>query len=180
MSSAAASTVLSNRLHVTMGQISAFPRMQLSYSADSPGLRKIVELYVASFEESDSGTLRIYQGKEVVNTSGAPVGAIISPLCSVAWSGGSDASGVFGTAAGVADPYTAHTYTVTTSTTSTTPKGIGASIGATYGGGVVAYSPTDGSDARVIITDTGNADFLVFDLYGGSSFLRYIFAEAGV
>jgi hypothetical protein len=180
MSSAEASTLLSNRNHVSFNSISAFPRMQLSYSADSPGLRKIVELYVASSGDTESGTLRIYQGKEVVNSSGSPVGAIISPLCSVAWNCGSDPSGVLGTAAGVEDLFTAHTYTVTTSTTSTTPKGIGATIGATYGGGIVAYSPTDGSDARVIITDTGNADFLLFDLYSDSAVTRYIFAEAGV
>jgi hypothetical protein len=176
----ASNATLSGRTH--LNTLPAVPRLAITRSAENPNGNKYAEIYIGSANEDDTFTCIIYQAKEVFGIRNTPVGFVVSPLCSVACVCASDTSGILGSAAGtgVPDLYVVNEYTVTVSTTATTPKGIGATVGTAYGGGIVAYSPTNGQDGRIIISDCGNSDFLLFDVYGGSAVNRYVFAEAGV
>ena len=180
MSSGAANTTLSDRTH--LATLPNVPRLAITRSAENPNGNKVAEVYIASDGDADTLTCRIYQAKEVLNVQGAVVGYVISPLCSVACTCDGGTSAVWARSAGISEPgpFAANEYTVTVSTTATTPKGIGATVGTAYGGGIVAYNPADFQDGRIIISDCGNSDFLLFDVYGGSAVNRYVFAEAGV
>jgi len=178
MSSAAANTTLATRLH--LATLPNVPKVQLSFAAGQPGGNRVVEIYLATVGESDSITCRVWQAKEIAATNGQVCGYVVSPFCTITASSGTDASGALGDAAGIQDPFICNTYSVAVSTDATTPKGIGATVASAYGGGVVAYSPTDGGDARVIISDVGNADYLLFDVWGSSAFDRFVFVEGGV
>lgn len=178
MSSAAANTTLATRLHLSA--LPNVPKVQLSFAAGQPGSNRIVELYVATSVVSDTATCRVWQAKEVARANGSVSGYVVSPFCTITAESGTDQSAAF-----VGDdigepPFICHTYTVVTSTDATTPKGVGASVVSAYGGGIVVYSPTDGGDGRVVISDVGNADWLLFDIYGGSASDRFVFVEGGV
>lgn len=178
MASAAANTTLATRLH--LATLPNVPKVQLSFAAGQPGGNRVIELYLATFGESDTITCRVWQAKEIARTDGSVAGYVVSPFCTISAESGTDQSGAFSDAAYAEPPYICHTYSVDVSTDATTPKGIGATVASAYGGGVVAYSPTDGGDARVIISDVGNADFLLFDVWGSSAFDRFVFVEGGV
>lgn len=178
MASAAANSTLATRLH--LATLPNVPKVQLSFAAGQPGGNRVVEIYLATIGESDTITCRVWQAKEIAATNGQVSGYVVSPFCTISAESGTDASGALGDAAGIADPYICHTYSAVTSTDATTPKGVGASVVSAYGGGIVAYNPTDGGDGRVIISDVGNADYLLFDVWGSGAFDRYVFVEGGV
>lgn len=178
MSSAAANSAIAQRLPQTSLN-SSILHHKIGRENELMGSFRGVEVMLASAADSDSMTCVVYQGKRVLNKQRVAVGWLFSPLCTITCDAGSDTPGSLATAAGET-VYVGNTYAVTAAGDATTPKGVGTAVDTAYNGSFTAFSPTDGGDGRVIISDFGAAEILAFDIYGGAATNRHVFVEATV
>jgi len=179
MNSTSANTTLAALLPVA--SLPAIPKFQVGYSPGTPGSYRGIEIQLMSSADSDSMTCDVWQAKRIVSARGAVQGFVFSKICSIACDCYSDTTSVFGDAAGASgDVYIGAAYTATTSTEATSPRGVGSAVVSAYGGSISSFSVSTGAGGRVIISDVGGAEFLLFDVYGGSGADRHVFVEGVV